>query len=80
MSEGSKILDSQTRKTFDDMNIALDRFCVEFGLVITNKAVRVDRPLIFCEFSGEIGKIQMFIEKIDDKVTIATEISQSPMC
>lgn len=80
MSEGSKILDSQTRKTFDDMNIALDRFCVEFGLVITNKAVRVDRPLIFCEFSGEIGKIQMFIEKIDDKVTIATEISQLPMC
>lgn len=80
MSEGSKILDSQTRKTFDDMNIALDRFCVEFGLVITNKAVRIDRPLIFCEFSGEIGKIQMFIEKIDDKVTIATEISQSPMC
>lgn len=80
MSEGSKILDSQTRKTFDDMNIALDRFCVEFGLVITNKAVRIDRPLIFCEFSGEIGKIQMFIEKIDDKVTFATEISQSPMC
>ena len=80
MSEGSQKLDSHTRKTFDDMNIALERFCTEFGLVIINKAVRVDKPLIFCEFSSEIGKIQMFIEKRDDKVTIAAEISQSPLC
>ena len=80
MSDGLKSISSHNRKTFEEMNLAIERFCVEFGLEMTNKAVRLDRPLIFCEFQGEIGKIQMFIEKLDDKVTIAAEISQSPLC
>lgn len=77
MPDGDKSKIQPNEALFEEMNEAIANFCEDFNLVLTNKAIRLDRPLIFCEFTGEMGKIHMFIEKRGDKITIAAEVDQS---